>query len=275
MEAETGYAFKHALVQEAAYETLAKSERQALHAAIARAIEESFPSEAHGRPEIMAHHYTKADMPREALIFWRKAGELAKARSAHREAAAHLEEGLRLIGAAPPPGAQAPLSEQERRRWERTLLMTIGPSVMALKGFAAAEGERIFERARALIDDDAPAAERIGVLRGLWSAQFARSNMTRALKLSSEALTLAKNTGEGMCQARCMMGQTLTSMGDFRLARPHLQMVVDYYRNGKMDGGKTGGFRPDSHRLRLSVGAGLSGAGAVGARPHHAIGRDH
>jgi DNA-binding SARP family transcriptional activator/class 3 adenylate cyclase len=229
-DAETSYAFKHALVQEAAYETLAKSERQALHAAIARAIEESFPAEAHGRPEIKAHHYTQADMPREALAFWRKAGELAKARSAHREAAAHLEEGLRLIGAAPS------LSEQERRRGERTFLMAIGPSVMALKGFAVAESEAIFERAHQLIDDDAPAAERIGVLRGLWSVQFARSNMARALELSAEALTLAKNTGEGMCQARCMMGQTLTSMGDFRLARPHLQMVVDYYRNGKTGG---------------------------------------
>jgi tetratricopeptide (TPR) repeat protein len=238
VETEAGYAFKHALVQEAAYETLTKSERLTLHATIAHAIEESFPSEAHGRPEIKAHHYTKANMPREALVFWRKAGDLAKARSAHREAAAHLEEGLRLIETAQSLGAQ------DRRRLERAFLMAIGPSVMALKGFAAAESEKIFERAHQLIDDDAPVGERIGVLRGLWSVQFARSNMTRARELSLEALALAKNSGEGLCQARCMMGQTLTSMGDFKLARPYLQAVVDSHRNGKMDSSKTGGGDP-------------------------------
>jgi DNA-binding SARP family transcriptional activator len=221
------YAFKHALVCDAAYETLTGNEKRRLHASIARAIPDHFPSEAHARPEIKARHYTAARLPREALGFWLKAGELAKTRSANREAVAHLNRGLRLI-------ESASLEEPERRRWKRHFLMAIGPAVMVLRGYATPESEDIFERARQLIDAATPAGERISILRGLWSVQFARSNMAKSLELGEETLKLAASSGEALFRAHCMMGQTLTSMGEFRKALPHLQVVIEAFKNGKV-----------------------------------------
>lgn len=224
------YAFRHALLRDAAYETLGKGERQRLHALIARAMSEHFPSEALSHPEIKARHYTSAGMTREALGLWLKAGDLARARSANREAIAHLREGLSLVESA------ADLEEAERRRWKRLLLMSIGPAVMVLRGYTTPESEKIFEEARQLIDAATPVGERILILRGLWSVEFARSNMGRALELANETLALAAASGEALFQAHCMLGQTLTSMGEFRQALPHLQFIIDGFKTGKLNG---------------------------------------
>jgi class 3 adenylate cyclase len=95
------YMFKHALVQDAAYASLLKSRRQLLHASIAKVFVERFPATAERLPEVVAHHLTEAARPAEAIDYWRKAGQLASARSAAREAVAFFERALRLLTELP------------------------------------------------------------------------------------------------------------------------------------------------------------------------------
>ena len=94
---EHAYTFKHALVRDAAYESLLKTQRQQLHARIARALEEHFPETAEAEPELLARHCAEAGLAEQAVDYRRRAGEHALARSAMAEAAAQLTKGLELL----------------------------------------------------------------------------------------------------------------------------------------------------------------------------------
>ena len=95
------YAFKHVLVQEAAYATLLKSRRQQLHARIAKVLVERFPAMVESLPELVAHHFTEAALASEAIDYWIRAGRLGYARSAHRESARLFERGLEVLAMLP------------------------------------------------------------------------------------------------------------------------------------------------------------------------------
>ncbi|MGY4432864.1 putative ATPase [Bradyrhizobium sp. F1.13.1] len=98
---EAAYSFKHALVQDAAYGTLLRSDRQRLHAGIADALEGDFPDGAAREPELLAHHYTEACQTERAVGYWLKAGERAAQRSANLEAIRHLTRGLEALNTLP------------------------------------------------------------------------------------------------------------------------------------------------------------------------------
>src|SRR5216683_2786660 len=98
---DAAYSFKHALVQDAAYGTLLKSRRRQLHSNIAKVLVERFPAMAESQPEVVAHHFTEAGLASEAIGYWRRAGQLAAARSAHREAVASFERALHLLETQP------------------------------------------------------------------------------------------------------------------------------------------------------------------------------
>jgi tetratricopeptide (TPR) repeat protein len=91
------YLFKHALIQDAAYQSLLKSTRQQYHQRIAQVLAERFPETADTQPEVVAQHYTEAGLHAQALPYWQRAGQLALERSAHREAVASLEQGLEAL----------------------------------------------------------------------------------------------------------------------------------------------------------------------------------
>src|SRR5205085_9635625 len=95
------YSFKHALVQDAAYGTLLRSRRRQLHASIAKGLVERFPVIAESQPEVVAHHFTESGLATEAIGYWRRAGQLAAARSANREAVASYERALYLLETQP------------------------------------------------------------------------------------------------------------------------------------------------------------------------------
>jgi len=124
--------FKHALVQDAAYSTLLRSQRQELHARIARVLVEQFPEATATQPEILAHHFTQAGLAPAAIEYWRKAGERAYRRSAVVEATKHLTRGIELISLLP-EGA-------ERDRKELGLSLALGRVTWATKGHGADTG---------------------------------------------------------------------------------------------------------------------------------------
>ncbi len=241
--AEKCYAFKHALIQDAAYETIARSRRQNLHAAVARAIMEKSPDVVERQPEILAHHYTEARMTAEALDFWLKAGKMAAGRSANKEAIAHLEKGLAVLKGAS-------IESHERMRWELLFLAAVGPSVMAIHGYGAAESQNVFQSAYELIDETTLAPERLRILCGLWNVRFHRVELGSALTLAQQCLKLAQGAGFGADLANCLMGQTLSSMGEFVMAHRHFQVVIDKFRAGMRDVG--GLFSVDEPVLALS-----------------------
>ncbi len=125
---EAIYTFKHALVQDAAYDSLLKSRRQELHGKIARVIETRFPNIKTTEPEVLAHHLTAAGLAEAAIPVWQAAGQLALKRMALTEAISHLTQGLELVSTLP-PSSQRDASELELRT-------RLGTAWMALKGWA-------------------------------------------------------------------------------------------------------------------------------------------
>ena len=125
------YIFKHALVQDAAYDSLLKSKRQQLHARLAQALEEDFPDRVANEPELLAHHYTQAGNPAAAIPWWREAGELAARRVALQEAVGHFQKGLALIERLPP--------SSERDGLELSIREPLNATWTGLRGWAAPE----------------------------------------------------------------------------------------------------------------------------------------
>ena len=162
------YIFKHALVQDAAYNTLLRARRRDLHARIGRVLEESFPELATSQPELLAHHFAEAGLDDAAVNYWHKGGERALERSANAEAAAHLERAIRLLVTLP--------EGTERNRRELPLQMALGSTMRALKGHAADETLKVYNRARALLDETIPAKQRMAVLYGAWSVTIVRGD---------------------------------------------------------------------------------------------------
>src|SRR5205807_3243654 len=133
------YVFKHALIQEAAYTSLLRRTRQHYHQWIAQALERQFAEVATVQPELLAHHYTEAGLVPEALPYWQRAGQQTAERSAHVEAIAHLNQGLRVLTTLPETRA--------RDQQELTLRIDVGKSLSATKGWASPEAEVAYTRA--------------------------------------------------------------------------------------------------------------------------------
>ena len=102
------YLFKHALIQEAAYQSLLRSTRQQSHQRIAQVLAERFPEMAETQPELLAHHYTEAGLSAPAVGYWQRAGQRAIQRSANLEAMSHLTRGLEVLAALPDTSPPAP-----------------------------------------------------------------------------------------------------------------------------------------------------------------------
>ncbi len=107
---------------------------------------------------------------------------------------------------------------------------------MAIHGYAATEGQQIFERAHELIDETTPDAERLTILCGLWNVRFGRSDLRAARLIAEEMLRAAEASGNGILLANCTMGQMLSNMGEFREAKRHLQFVIDAYEDMRRKG---------------------------------------
>src|SRR5215470_11510317 len=138
------YTFKHALIQDAAYESLLKSTRQHYHQHIAQVLEEQFTETAEVQPELLAHHYTEAGLIEQAVGYWHKAGQRARERSAHVEAIAHLRQGLELLATLP--------ETPERTQREVDMLIALGASLIATKGAGAPEVGQTYIRAQHLCE---------------------------------------------------------------------------------------------------------------------------
>jgi class 3 adenylate cyclase/predicted ATPase len=213
------YTFKHALVQDAAYQSLLKSRRQQLHARIVSVLRERFPEAVAAEPELMARHCTEAGLATEAVPYLVKAGRQALRRSANAEAVEHLSKGLALLQALPAG------SDQEAA--ELDLLVALGPPLIAIKGFTDPEVEKTYLRARALCQKLGDATQLVPVLVGLANIHLLRAELRQARELGEECLALAQEHDEPAAQiaAHRMLGAALHFLGDFPEARVQLEQA--------------------------------------------------
>ncbi len=213
------YIFKHVLVQDAAYDSLLRRQRQDLHARIGAVLEAQFPEIVVSQPEIMAHHYTEAGLADIAIDYWRKAGERALRRSANVEGVAHLTHAIKLIEALP--------ATRERNRRELELHLALGQMMRATEGYAGPETLRTFSRARDLLDERATDNEQNTVLYGLWSVHYVRAEHVAAREVSLHCLQLAKQHRDTDAPglANLLMGCSFWAMGAFVESRRHLELT--------------------------------------------------
>jgi predicted ATPase len=142
MPPQATYLFKHALIQEAAYQSLLKSTRQHYHQRIAQVLEARFPETAETQPELLAHHYTETGLTEKAVHYWHQAAQRASDRSAHLEAISHFTTGIELLKTLP--------ETPERTQHTLALHIALGAELLMTKGQAAPEVEHTYTQARAL-----------------------------------------------------------------------------------------------------------------------------
>lgn len=177
------YRFKHALVRDAAYNSLLRSRRRDLHAATAAALAGQFPETAAARPELLAHHYTEADQVEPAIQAWQRAGARASERAAFAEAEQHTRKAIELLLTLP----ESPQRDQR----ELTLQATLGQILEAVKGFGSDESAAAFARAGQLVDRLGDDPGTFFALFGLYSSAASRDERETATALSAQLLKLA------------------------------------------------------------------------------------
>jgi predicted ATPase len=177
------YTFKHALVQDAAYDSLLRRRRQELHGRIARAIEVRFPTIGETEPELLAHHYTEAKQPEKAIPLWRQAGSLALKRMALAEAIAHLNKGLALVAALP--------ASAERDGGELDLRTLLGTAWLALKGWPAQEVWESLHPALGLAQSLRRNDALVPILWGLHGHFQTRGRVAESLRWVEQAMNAA------------------------------------------------------------------------------------
>src|SRR5262249_3383722 len=217
------YTFKHALIQDAAYQSLLRSSRQHYHQRIAQVLETQFPETAEAEPELLAHHYTEAGFTEKAVHYWQQAGQSAVQHSAYVEAIAHLRQGLELLTTLP--------ETPERTQREVDMLIALGASLRATKGGAAPEVEQTYTRARQLCHSLHDPQQLFSVLRGLQGHYNNRAENQTAHALGEQLLTLAQEVQDSamLVAAHRAVGATLFNLGAAAAAYPHYERVMVLY----------------------------------------------
>ena len=220
------YLFRHALLQDAAHETLLRNRRRELHARIAAVLEGRFPEIANQKPELLAHHYTGAGSIERAVVYWGKAGRQSAARSAMVEAETQLRRGLLLIPDLPDP--------REREQHELDLQVTLAAALRESKGHVHPEVAEVLGRARSLIVETEATGTilHFSVLYGLWVAQYLGGEPVAALRQAEEFLSLAQSQTESglLLVGHRLVGSALIFTGKFRAALSHLDRAVELHR---------------------------------------------
>jgi len=230
------YTFKHALIQETAYQSLLKRTRQQLHARVAQVLQERFPERVAAEPEVVARHADAARLTGTAVTYYQRAGEQAQERSAHEEAITQFRKAIALLGTLP--------AGPERDTREVGVQMALSKSLVAARGYAHAETEAAWERARVLgeaLGDSAAVAEALCELAGLYAN---RGEPDRSVALAQRVLAVGEETRN---RSLILLGTIPTALanhyqGCFASSLAHWERVLALY-DPAYDRGLTGNWR--------------------------------
>jgi class 3 adenylate cyclase len=217
---EALYTFKHALVRDAAYETLLRERRRTLHAHIAQAIERLRPEAAVREPQLLAHHWMEAGAADRAIAYNLNAAELALTRAALTEAEAVLRRSFTLL--------KGVADETERVRAELDLQLLLAKTFGVARGYAAPETDEAFARALELSEKAADPDRRYRALAGRWAVSFVRAEPGVALEAALELVREAHLRGDTGAEqgARTEAGYTLLVLGRPIQARSQLEAAL-------------------------------------------------
>jgi class 3 adenylate cyclase/tetratricopeptide (TPR) repeat protein len=217
------YTFKHALTQEAAYQSLLQSTRRQVHQRIAQILIERFPETVEAQPEGLAHHYAEAGLIDQAVVYWQRAGERAVERSAPVEAIAHLSRGLEQLKTLPDTPARA--------QQELTLRLILGTALRVTKGYGALEVEMTYTRALELCQQVGATPQHFRALSGLVRCYATQIKLQMARALGEQCLSLARQTQDqtNLMEAHWVLGTALFYAGAFEAAQAHLHQGERLY----------------------------------------------
>src|SRR5436190_2348454 len=209
------FAFKHALLRDAIYDSLLRSKRQQIHADIAAILEQEFPELAENQPEVLAYHYQEAGNHQLAIRCWFKSGQGALAHSANVEAIASFRKALQLLDALP--------ETRERIKQEINIQLALGIPLIAVQGYASAETREVFSRARTLCVQLGNIPEYFQALFGLWGHSWMGGKNDDALRLADAFLSRSRALSQPvpLMVAHRVMGSTLLTIGDFQSSANH------------------------------------------------------
>jgi serine/threonine protein kinase/predicted ATPase len=213
----TRYTFKHALVQDAAYDSLVRKKRQEVHQRIAETLDRQFPDISEPHPELVAYHFTEANVPEKAIEYWQRASTRSLERYAHAEAIGHLTSGLDVLGKMP--------ESPERDRREIQMRTSLGVPLQATLGYSAPEVEFNYVRAHELCGET---PEAFPVLYGLFRYFMLQAKYPRSIELGEQLVRLADASGDpaGVVAANRAIASPLVYKGDHARAVPHLEKVI-------------------------------------------------
>ena len=208
---ESDYRFKHALIQDAAYENLLKSRRQVLHRRVAEILRDRFAATAAAEPEALAHHFTQAGLTDAAIEWWGKAGDQALRRSAFQEAISHLGKAIEMadkVGESAPRAVVTPVTASAGQRLK--LQTSYGQALLWSKGYGAKETKAAFTRAEELAAGVSDPAERFAICYGQWVGSLFRAELPFAEEIAEKFLQQANAENRRMEAAVAMRNLGLT-----------------------------------------------------------------
>jgi TOMM system kinase/cyclase fusion protein len=220
---ESKYVFKHALIQQAAYQSLVKSERQRHHRRAAQVLSEVFKEMGESKPELLAHHHSEAGDLQEAVGFWEKAGQRATQRSALVEAIDNYARALEALKTLP--------EGVERDKKELALLLAVGSPLMSVRGYANPEVEKTYARARELARVAGAQADIFPAMQGLWQFYYVRGMLPASRKLGNQLLEIARESANPtfLLLAHRSIASSAFVQGDFDTCRAHAQAGIGLY----------------------------------------------
>ena len=213
------YAFKHALVQDAAYGTLLRGARQTLHARIAAVLERDFADVTQTQPELLAHHHAEAKAPDKAAVYWLAAGRNNSRRAAHVEAARLLERALTAIQQLP----DDPFS----RRLELEVHLALVPVLMAI-GMAGERTREVARRAVALCEEFGALDRALPALFAEVSYYSSSGDVEAALRLGSRIINIGSDIHDDatLLAGNRFVGSCLLWLGNLDAAQQHLETAL-------------------------------------------------
>ncbi|MET3824095.1 putative ATPase [Burkholderia ambifaria] len=220
---EVNYSFKHALTQEVAGRSLLTERRTTLHERTAQAIEVLFPTRIADYCSELAHHYSQSGNIPKAVEYLHRAAQQALRHAAHHDAMNHLGAALALLKGLPDTPVRA--------HWELTLLLSLGPVLMDVRGYGATEVGAIYTRALELCERTGEASQRFATQLGLRMHHVVRGEYALATDLGKQMLDTAReaNDPDFLIEAHSALGSCFFLQGDFGTARTHLEQARAIY----------------------------------------------
>ena len=214
------FAFKHALLRDAIYESLLRGRRQQIHGDIASILEQDFPELAENQPEVLAYHYQEAGNHQSAVRCWFESGQRAVAHSANVEAIANFRKALQLLSGLP--------ETPELIKQEIDIQLALGIPLIAVPGYASPETREAFMRARTLCLRLGDIPEYFQALFGLWGHSWMGGKNDDAIRMADEFLSRARVLSDPvrLMVAHRMMGSTLLTVGDFQPSAHHFEETI-------------------------------------------------